>query len=228
MIERYRKRIIPVVDIKNGKVVHARKGEREKYKPLKTKLSPRADPIEFVRKLPFNRIYVADLDSILYKKPNLNLLKEIMKMRNVLLDIGIETYEEYVKYKSMFNCDVIVASESIKNENELEKISKTKGHPLFSIDIKDMKVISNFLPKRIEEAYFYLKENFGFKRFLFINLTCVGTLSMKNFDKFNFLKEENVEKYYGGGINSDSIENAFKIFNFLLIGTLLYNNWRLD
>ncbi len=228
MIEKYFNRIIPVIDIKDGKVVHAIRGEREKYRPLRTKLSKNADPVEFARNLPFNRVYVADLDSILYKKPNKKILMDIIDMKDIMLDLGIESFENYIKYKNIFNCDLIIASETLKNENDLELIVRENSDIIFSVDIKNWKVISNFLPDDIRECYEYLKENFRIRRFLFINLSAVGTLSFKSFDRFKFLEGENVEKYYGGGINESCIENAFKIFNFLLIGTLLYNNWRVD
>jgi phosphoribosylformimino-5-aminoimidazole carboxamide ribotide isomerase len=38
--------IIPVMDILNGIVVHAVRGEREKYKPIKSILSASPDPVE--------------------------------------------------------------------------------------------------------------------------------------------------------------------------------------
>ncbi len=228
MIERYYDRIIPVVDIKGGKVVHAKRGERDKYKPLITKLSLEANPVEFVKNLNFNRIYVADLDSIMFRRPNLNILEIITKIRKTLLDVGIRNYDDYIYFKKKLNCDIIVASETLKNEKELENIVKKDRNVIFSIDIKDMKVISNFLPEDIKEAFKYIRENFGIKRFIFINMSAIGTLSMRDFNKFRFLLNESVETYYGGGINESSIENAFKIFNFLLIGTLLYNNWRVE
>lgn len=60
--------IIPVVDLKAGHVVHARRGDRANYRPIETPLSPSAEPIEVARGLmglhPFRRLYIADLDAI--------------------------------------------------------------------------------------------------------------------------------------------------------------------
>ena len=44
-------KIIPVIDILNSKAVHAVKGEREKYKPLKTVLIKSTDPVEITKQL---------------------------------------------------------------------------------------------------------------------------------------------------------------------------------
>ncbi len=60
--------VIPVLDLKGGVVVHARMGQRDQYRPLKTPLSPTSRPIDVARGLlsvyPFGSFYVADLDAI--------------------------------------------------------------------------------------------------------------------------------------------------------------------
>ena len=60
-------RIIPVLDLKGGLVVHARRGVRECYRPLRGG-GPAAQPERVVEGLlqrrPFSLFYVADLDAI--------------------------------------------------------------------------------------------------------------------------------------------------------------------
>jgi len=60
--------VVPVIDLKGGLVVHARRGERDRYRPIETPLSPTAQPLDVVagllRLAPFRRLYVADLDAI--------------------------------------------------------------------------------------------------------------------------------------------------------------------
>lgn len=60
--------ILPVLDLKGGIVVHARKGLRSEYRPIRTPLSPSSGPIEVARGLlsvyPFPAFYIADLDAI--------------------------------------------------------------------------------------------------------------------------------------------------------------------
>ncbi len=60
--------VIPVLDLMAGSVVRARRGERARYRPITTPLSPSSDPLEVARGLlgigPFERFYVADLDAI--------------------------------------------------------------------------------------------------------------------------------------------------------------------
>jgi phosphoribosylformimino-5-aminoimidazole carboxamide ribotide isomerase len=60
--------IIPVLDLKQGVVVHARMGRRDEYRPIETPLSATSDPVDVARGLlrvhSFATLYVADLDAI--------------------------------------------------------------------------------------------------------------------------------------------------------------------
>src|SRR3974377_691608 len=73
--------VIPVIDLKNGAVVHARMGIRSEYAPIKTPLSPTSRPGDGARGMlsifPFKRFYVADLDAIEHKGDNNLALKQL-------------------------------------------------------------------------------------------------------------------------------------------------------
>jgi len=60
--------IIPVVDLRRAKAVHARAGQRAQYQPLVSRLSPTPDPADVVAGLlrlsDFHTLYLADLDAI--------------------------------------------------------------------------------------------------------------------------------------------------------------------
>jgi phosphoribosylformimino-5-aminoimidazole carboxamide ribotide isomerase len=60
--------IIPVVDLKQGAVVHARMGERDRYAPIRSTLAEGSVPVDIVAALlhlhPFAALYTADLDAI--------------------------------------------------------------------------------------------------------------------------------------------------------------------
>jgi phosphoribosylformimino-5-aminoimidazole carboxamide ribotide isomerase len=61
-------RLIPVIDLKEGMVVHAREGRRAEYAPIRSSLCKGADPQTIMAALltlhPFRTIYFADLDAI--------------------------------------------------------------------------------------------------------------------------------------------------------------------
>lgn len=66
--------VIPVLDLKDTIVVHARMGRRDEYRPIETPLSSTSKPLDVARGLlsvhPFNTLYIADLDAIERKGDN--------------------------------------------------------------------------------------------------------------------------------------------------------------
>jgi len=73
--------IIPVLDLYQGVVVHARMGQRDRYRPLNSGLCPGHEPRDLCRALlrlgPFSHLYIADLDAIGGHGDNLDLIREI-------------------------------------------------------------------------------------------------------------------------------------------------------
>jgi HisA/HisF family protein len=73
--------VIPVIDLKDGAVVHARMGMRSAYAPIETSLSPTSRPTDVARGLlsifPFKKFYVADLNAIENKDNNNAALKRL-------------------------------------------------------------------------------------------------------------------------------------------------------
>jgi len=73
--------VIPVIDLKDGVVVHARMGMRSAYAPIETPLSPTSRPNDVARGLlsifPFETFYVADLDAIENKGDNNAALRQL-------------------------------------------------------------------------------------------------------------------------------------------------------
>lgn len=66
--------VIPVLDLKDGVVVHARLGQRSQYRPIETPLAASSSPVDVAHGLlsvyPFQTLYIADLDAIERKGEN--------------------------------------------------------------------------------------------------------------------------------------------------------------
>jgi phosphoribosylformimino-5-aminoimidazole carboxamide ribotide isomerase len=73
--------VVPVVDLLGGQVVHARKGDRDAYRPIVTPLARTSDALDVVGGLlglhPFATLYVADLDAILRRGDNIAALRRV-------------------------------------------------------------------------------------------------------------------------------------------------------
>ncbi|MEY4415690.1 MAG: hypothetical protein RIQ53_2983 [Pseudomonadota bacterium] len=61
-------RVIPVVDLQSGRVVHARRGMRQAYAPVRSALCHQPDPVQVVQQLCRHAgapcVYAADLDAL--------------------------------------------------------------------------------------------------------------------------------------------------------------------
>lgn len=76
--------VIPVLDLRGGRVVRARRGERSSYAPIETPLAKGSEPASVARGLldawPARTLYVADLDAIIDgAAPDLGVLDAIAR-----------------------------------------------------------------------------------------------------------------------------------------------------
>jgi phosphoribosylformimino-5-aminoimidazole carboxamide ribotide isomerase len=141
--------IIPVIDLLNGEVVHAVRGEREKYRPVKSTLASGSDPTDIAlaltRAANCNQVYIADLDSILNKGCN-NEVFPLLKGRglSLMVDAAASDAVSALAVKKAGADKVIIGSETLSNINQLTEITKQidPDDLVLSIDIKKGMVLS--------------------------------------------------------------------------------------
>ena len=75
--------IIPVIDLMQGQVVHARRGQRDRYAPLQTPLSRDALPGSVLDGLlacaDFRTVYIADLDALMGQPPQTSVIAGLVE-----------------------------------------------------------------------------------------------------------------------------------------------------
>ncbi len=132
--------IIPVIDIRNGVVVRARRGERSSYRPIETPLSPGADPLGVAKGLlalhPFRSLYVADLDGIERGRPSWAVLERLAaELPNIALwtDFGCSDAPAAADYLARVPGGVLViGTESQTNESLLRRL---RHHPRAALSV---------------------------------------------------------------------------------------------
>lgn len=76
-------RVIPVLDLRRGRVVRAVRGERERYAPVRSALVRGSEPRQvlaaLLRLAPFGAVYLADLDAIRGGPPQRRLLAALCR-----------------------------------------------------------------------------------------------------------------------------------------------------
>jgi uncharacterized protein related to proFAR isomerase len=74
--------LIPVLDIQQGQVVRAQRGDRQHYRPIVSRLCAGSDPATVARALVHHcasgRLYVADLDALTGRPPQTGVLHDIL------------------------------------------------------------------------------------------------------------------------------------------------------
>ena len=124
-------RIIPVIDIKDGIVVHAKHGNRDDYAPLQSTLCQSADVIAvidvFCQQFTPDCIYLADLNAITRQCSNADLIKAVLSAYPALtfwVDAGYPLPDEAVL--DFVNFTPVLGSESFHNDmlDELRTFGK--------------------------------------------------------------------------------------------------------
>lgn len=123
--------VIPVIDIKDGLAVHARQGRRDSYRPLQTRFASTADPLAvaqgLVAALPVTTLYVADLDAIMYARPNLALVERMARTLpgvRLLVDAGFGPTRPCAPWLAAADIDIVVASEALATLDEYAALTR--------------------------------------------------------------------------------------------------------
>jgi len=134
-------KIIPVIDLMDGKVVRARMGERHLYAPIETPLSPSSEAQDviagFLALHPFDAIYIADLDAIEGRAPHDDLiasLRQRFPQLSFWIDSGLRNRESVETALSQ-GADVVIASESFEDVPALDTY-KTNPRVILSLDFR--------------------------------------------------------------------------------------------
>ena len=110
--------IIPVIDLFNGVVVHAKRGERQHYQPIQSLLTSANNPLDIVAALlavyPFQQLYIADLNAIQQQHDNFHHIRAIslhFPQLKLWIDAGVNKKLE----QFMLHSNVILGSENFSD-----------------------------------------------------------------------------------------------------------------
>jgi phosphoribosylformimino-5-aminoimidazole carboxamide ribotide isomerase len=228
-------KIIPVIDILNEKVVHAKGGIRNEYHPLKTSLFASSNPIDIVIKLEkmgFKDLYLADLDSIIKKQTNFDLLENIRDSSKIdlMVDAGVTNKELAIRLFKRNVKKVIVGTETLLSivflKDAVEFFGKDKI--ILSLDLAKGNILNRFNLKDQKKPEVFLEtiESLGVSQIIILDLTRVGSKKGVNIRLINkILRNFDYDVYVGGGIRdiNDLIELKQLGVSGSLIGTALYS-----
>lgn len=193
-------RLIPVIDMKEGLVVHAFRGEREKYQPIKSILTNSAElssvVAAFVSQLGLREFYLADLDAIAgggsigeARPGNLKILAQLIKENrempgqpgklSFMVDAGARDRRSVEQVLKTGADQVIIGTETLLSLFHLEDIVQRYGSRriVVSLDSRQGRTLSrtpelvNLSPPQAMRRL----QSLGVKQFILLELHRVGT-----------------------------------------------------
>ncbi|GAB4150662.1 MAG: HisA/HisF family protein [Planctomycetaceae bacterium] len=176
-------RILPVIDIQNGVVVHGVAGERASYQPVQSCLTDDADVRSIARafrsQFDISELYVADLDGIQRDQPNLNVYRELQQDDfTILLDAGLREMSRAREFFEAGADSIICGLETCSGSEQVTKLVEQFGSErvIFSLDLKlgrplaDVKIWNTDDPFRIAKTVI----ESGIRRMIVLDLAAVG------------------------------------------------------
>ncbi|MHA1314178.1 MAG: HisA/HisF-related TIM barrel protein [Candidatus Helarchaeota archaeon] len=224
--------MIDVMTIKNKKlVVHGKKGERDKYEPIRGVLTTSTDPVEVAavfQKLGTKELYVADLDAIMGRNFNLDYLSKIIKETDlqVMVDVGIKNEEQVELVKKSKVHKIIIALETLQSLSQIDDYMSllTPEQTILSIDLFEGKILSKS-PQLNELNPAQIIEKFKAKisEFIILDLARVGSsegIATRYLeDVKDLIQKHEVAVITGGGVRT--IDDILQVENYGVSGVLI-------
>jgi phosphoribosylformimino-5-aminoimidazole carboxamide ribotide isomerase len=222
-------KVIPVIDILNGVVVHAVRGKRKEYQPLQSILCKSADPLEVAktfRNIGFSELYIADLDAIIDCSMNFQTLTQIAKETGLKLnvDAGVTSIERANQLLDSGVSKLIIGTETLQQKSFVGEAVSLFGsnRVVLSLDLKGDKVLVKIGFDGCRDSICLLRQfiEMGVSQVIVLDLERVGSNEGVNID---FLKkviaDVGVEVYVGGGVRD--INDLVELRNLGVSGALI-------
>jgi phosphoribosylformimino-5-aminoimidazole carboxamide ribotide isomerase len=207
-------RVIPVIDLLEGQAVHAIRGIRKNYKPLKSVLCNSSDPVRVAKAfrdlLGLHEIYIADLSAIQgsMQKAHCKTITELaMKERMALiLDAGISEIKHARDFLNLGISKVAIGSETLRSWELIDDFTREidSARLVFSLDLRRRKILSRcpvLSAMAPLEALEHL-QSAGWKEVILLDLARVGTGNGADRDLISEVRSEFPDLccLIGGGI----------------------------
>ena len=141
-------RVIPVIDLKSGAAVHAVRGERERYRPLRSRIVAGSDPVQVTRvvreELGLDELYVADLDAIAGGPAHSEIIAALAREVRVMVDAGVTGVAEARRLLELGAARVVIGTETLVHEAALQglRAELADGPLVLSLDQREGRVLS--------------------------------------------------------------------------------------
>ena len=223
-------KIIPAIDLMEGKVVRLYKGDPSK----KTIYSE--NPLEIAKKWESDgadMIHLVDLDATLGSGSNFDSLKNIAESIKIPVQVAGGFRNETIIEEALgFAQRVVIGTLAFKDKTALDRLLTTYGNEklVISVDHKDGLIVVNGWQDTTKTSLIDAVNGFrkmGFSAYLSTSIVRDGTLQGPDLESLKMINEiENVNLIVSGGIsNIDDVVKVKGLNPFgVILGKALYEN----
>jgi phosphoribosylformimino-5-aminoimidazole carboxamide ribotide isomerase len=215
-----------VLDIFNGAVVHAVRGERSRYEPIErySRIVTTSDPLGVLGEVRPKEVYVADLNLLTGFGENLDVISSISSKAKTMADIGISNSSDLDRLPNDIN--PILGTETAPLQMIDEAASQRKV--VASLDMKNRKVLTRdiFLAKQEPLKVLRRLNDIPLEAIILLELDRVGTSS--GLDEVFLKKAALISEHpliLGGGVGSVEDLDMLECIGFsgALVATAVHN-----
>lgn len=198
-------KIIPVIDLKDGVVVHAQQGMREQYQPISTDLCQSSDIYQvieaFLGVCDFDTIYIADLNAITHQGDHDRLINDVLTCFPHILFWIDRGYQGFKKYPG--NYLPVLGSECYSDETALE-LKPYNNHFILSLDYS--------MSEALGAKSLFSDQDLWPETIIIMTLNRVGSNQGPDLDKLNRFCRQYPHKHFiaAGGIRNAADLQALK------------------
>ena len=236
-----RPHLIPVMDIKNGQVVHARGGDRTAYPPLPREWFPTTEPVAVAQHLTARwnarQLYVADLDAIMHRHFHIPLYQAITQAiapTELWLDTGVCDAHDIAQLEQIGIHHIIVGTETALGLSILTSPPVTRlDNLIVSIDLRSGQILGRpdqWGAKHPADVLGLIEQvvQVGVRRVILLELDRVGSgQGPSNLSLCRQLKQTHpdIQLIAGGGVRDDGdIQQLGRAgVDAVLVGTALWH-----
>jgi phosphoribosylformimino-5-aminoimidazole carboxamide ribotide isomerase len=228
-------KIIPVIDVLEGRVVHAVRGRRKEYQPLKSNLCASTEPVDVavaLKALGFGELYVADLDAITRGQANFSIFKNIADKTGLelMVDAGVDDLKKAESVLESHVSKVIIGTETLPSVSLVAEAVELFGSEkvVVSLDLMGNRVNSGFELGALKDPVALLREfqEAGVSQIIVLDLARVGSGEGVNMPFLKkVLRNSKAKVFVGGGVRDvkDLVElKALGVFG-VLVATALHS-----
>jgi len=226
-------KILPAIDLKNGKCVRLTKGD---FKSEKIYNENPINQAEVFSNAGFKYLHIIDLDGALEGNPvNLKVVEEIIKKFNFKVEVGggIRTEDSIAKLLDIGSDKIILGTAAIKDKSFLESCCKKYfGSIALSLDVRKNNIaISGWKDQTNINIFEFLNtvKDYGISRLIYTDIDKDGTNLGPNFDdSYKIADSFSVPVVISGGISSmndiNKIASDNKKIEGIIVGKAIYEN----